>query len=379
MTARTHSRGSALILFLGVMAALSMLAIGLVTLLANAQHSTAREKSRTAAFDVAEAAIDVSMQLLAEEWPGAAATAWTDDEFIARAPDFSTQFGVTSGITADDSVRVLLLDDANGDLELAERWDGNGNGYVWLDAQARVGGVSSRIRAMVQADFYEFGLAKGIVVYAGGELDIQGLDEKKPVVGAQDVTVGGPQPVAIAIWDPTGWDPQVAWPYVDQSPDYLPTREELLSDDAIEDLKLMAQQTGKYYTSAPPSEDDWNGLCVIEVPPGTTVAMPQGEYNSVENPGILLVLGGGELKISGNMWYYGVIYCAGTISVGSGNPIIYGMLIAEEDLTLAGAPQVVYREDCLTRLDTQFQTNTKLVPDYWRELTPVTPSPAASP
>jgi hypothetical protein len=365
-------------MFLGVLVALSVLAVAVVTLLANAQHATSREKSRTAAFDVAEAAVDVSMRLLADEWPGSVEKAWGDDEFTARAPEFSSHFGVAPGITADDSVRVLLLDDADTELETADRWDANGNGFVWIDAQARVNGVSSRIRAKVQADFYEFGLAKGIVVFAGGQLDSNGLDEKKPIIGAQDVTVGGPQPVAMAVWDPDGWDSSVAWPYVEQDPEYKPTRQELLSDEAIEDLKLMAQQSGKYYTTVP-AQVDWEGLCVIEVPAGTTVAMPQGVYNSIEHPGILLVLGGGELKISGNMWYYGVVYCAGEISLGSGNPIIYGMLIAEQDLTLSGAPQVIYREDCLTRLDTQFQTNTKLVPNYWRELTPVTPAPTVTP
>lgn len=378
--------GTALIMFIGIMAALSILSVALVTLLANAQHSTSREKSRTTAFDVAEAAIDVSMNLLTDEWPGALEKNWEDTDFLARAPQFAGQFGVTSGLAADDTIQVLLLDDTDVDLTAAERWDANGNGYVWLDAQARVNGVSSRVRAMVQADFYEFGLAKGIVLYAGGDLNSTSADENKPVVGAQDVTVGGTQPVSIAIWGDIS-DPSVAYPYVDQDPLYKPTREELLSDETIEDLKLLAQRTGKYFTSVPPAQD-FTGLCVIEVPSGTTVAMPQDSdptkagnqpFNSIEHPGVLLVLGGGELKISGGMVYYGVIYSSGTLSFSSGNPIIYGMVVAENDVTVAGSPQVIYREDCMMRLDTQFQTNTKLVPNYWRELAPLTPSPTAAP
>lgn len=374
-------------MFLGVMAALSIMAVTLVALLMNAQHSTSRERARTTAFDVAEAAINVSMQLLAEEWPGTEDHAWADDEFLLRAPQFAGQFGVTSGISADDSVRVLLLDDEDvADPSLADRYDGNGNGYVWVDAQARVNGVSSRIRTKVQADFYEFGLAKGIAVFAKGNLDTRSVDENKPVIGAQDVTVGGAQPISIAIWGDIS-DPSVAWPYVDQDPLYKPTREELLSDETIEDLKHLAQRTGKYFTSVP-SAADMTGLCVIEVAPGTVVNMPQDSdptqsdkqaYNSPEHPGVLLVLGGGDLKISGGLQYYGVIYCAGTLSFSSGSPIIYGMVIAEADLVAAGSPQILYREDCMMRLDTQFQTNTRLVPNYWRELTPVTPSASPAP
>lgn len=381
-------RGNVLIVFLGVMAALSILAISMVTLLSNAQHLTSREKSRVTAFAVAEAAIDVSMHALADEWPGSADLAWGDGGFLARAPQFARQFGVSEGLTGDRSVHVLLLDDQDAsDLSTAEHWDANGNGYIWVDAQARVRGVSSRIRAMVQADFYEFGMAKGIVVYAGGVLDGTSRDEKKPVIGAQDVTVGGTQPVSIAVWGGIT-DPAVAWPYVDQDPAYKPTREELLSDETIEDLKLIAQREGGYYTSPPTSGADYTGLCVIEVPGGTVVSLPQDgdptrpgnqPFNSAEHPGVLLVLGGGELKVSGDVQYYGVIYSSGRLSFSSGNPVIYGMVVAERDLTVAGSPQIIYREDCMMRLDTQFQTNTQLVPNYWRELRPLEPVAAPTP
>lgn len=380
------ARGSALIIFLGIMAALSIMAVAVVTLLANAQHSTSREKARTTAFDVAEAGIDVSMHLLADEWPGSEDAAWAVDELTQREPDFTTQFEVTAGLGGDDTVQVLVLDDTSEDPQTAPHWDSNGNGFVWVDAQACVNGVSSRIRAMVKADFFKFGLAKGIALFAGGELDNNGVDERKAVVGAADVTVGGPQPISIVVRDPEPpWDPSVAWPYVDQDPPYKPTRQELLSDDTIADLTLLAKRTGKYFTRTPTDPDDFAGLCVIDVPAGTTVKMPEfsnsetRDFNSVTNPGILLVLGGGNLEIKGQLEYYGVVYCSGTIGFAAGNPIIYGMVIAETDVTLSGSPQIIYREDCLIRLDAQFETSTQLVPNYWRELTPLTPSASASP
>ena len=372
-------RGSALILFLGVMAALSIMSIALVTVIANAQHSTSREKSRTSAFDVAEAAIDVSMHLLTEEWPGEEAGAWTESTVLERDTAFASRFDLEPGLTARDSLWVSVSDDVTGDPLTAPRWDANGNGYLWVDAQARVNGVASRVRTMVQAETYELGMAKGIVVYAGGDLISNAVGENKTNIGAQDVTVGGPQPVSIAIWG-TISDPSVAWPYVDQDPPNKPTREELISDQMIEDLKLYAQRTGKYFTRQP-TQEELTGLCVVEVPEGTTIALDQDSdpttpsiqpFNSVEHPGVLLVLGGGELKLGGQLEYYGVVYCDGNVSVSHGNPIIYGMMIAEGSFDMGGVAQVIYREDCLARLDTQFQTNTKLVPNYWRELLPLT-------
>jgi len=380
------SRGTALIAFLGIMAALSILSVTLVTVLANAQHSTSREKSRTTAFDVAEAAIDVSMQLLTQQWADAEHP-WSETTLFDRDPAFADRFGVQPGLTGDDSLWVSVFDDVDGDIMAAPHYDdnlGQPNGYVWIDAQARVNGVASRIRTMVQRETYELGMAKGIVVYAGGDLISNAVGENKTNIGAQDVTIGGPQPVSIAIWGSIS-DPSVAWPYVDQNPPNKPVREELLSDQTIEDLTLYAQSIGKYFTTQP-SAQQLTGLCVIDVPAGTTIMLSQDSdpslvgnqpYNSIAHPGVLMVLGGGELKFGGNVEYYGLVYSEGSVSVAHGVPTIYGMIISEGDFDMGGVAQVIYREDCLARLDTQFQTNTKLVPNYWRELTPLDVAPAS--
>jgi len=372
------SRGAALIAFLGIMIALSIMSVALVTVLANAQHSTSREKSRTTAFDVAEAAIDVSMQLLTEQWADAEHP-WSESTLFDRDPGFASQFGVQPGLTGDNSLWVSVFDDVSGDILAAPHFDDNAgqpNGYVWVDAQARVNGVASRIRTMVQRETYEFGMAKGIVVYAGGNLISNAVGENKTNIGAQDVTVGGPQPVSIVIHGDISSD-TVAWPYVDQHPpEPLPEREELISDQTIEDITLYAQSTGKYFTRQP-TPQELTGLCVVDVPSGTVIRLDQQQepYNSIAHPGVLMVLGGGALKLGGNVVYNGLVYTEGSISVSHGTPTIYGMIICEGDFDMGGVAQVIYREDCLARLDKQFQTNTKLVPNFWRELTPLTSAP----
>lgn len=84
-------------------------------------------------------------------------------------------------------------------------------------------------------------------------------------------------------------------------------------------------------------------------------------------------------KIAGNTEYYGVVYSEGDIGVANGHPIIYGMVITKGSFDMAGVAQVIYREDCLINLNHQFQTSTKLVPSFWRELQPIDHSAPASP
>src|SRR5512146_3136623 len=61
--------GASLVILIGVMAALSILAVSVVRLTANVQHNTHRERMRVKAFSLAEAALDVARQQLSRGWP----------------------------------------------------------------------------------------------------------------------------------------------------------------------------------------------------------------------------------------------------------------------------------------------------------------------
>lgn len=296
---KARQRGAALVLFLGVVIALSVLSIALVGLISNARHLTSRDKSRTTAFDVAEAAIDVTMQALSGGWP-TEEHPWTPASFATEAPGFAAEFGVTNGATQGDAVWVSVVDDPAGSTT---GYDEDTNSRVWVDAQARVNGVSARIRAMVQAKFYEMNVPKGVAVCADGSLYSNASDGNtsagKNKIGAQDVSIGGPQPVAIAIWGAIQ-NPEVAWPYVDQNPPTKPHPADLVTPDLITDLTQIADQTGKLFENgALPGHDDFYGLCVVRAPAGTTITLGQNgkdeSYNDPASPGILLVLGGADL------------------------------------------------------------------------------------
>ncbi len=179
-SSRQSQQGAALILFLGVSAALTVLSIALVMAVANASYNTSRENRSVKAFDVAEAALEVTMQQVARTWPrnaGKAYAPWTEVENTSFAEDF---FGSTTPPPLPDGlhyVSVRVFDDVEstttlptGWEETAKTWDDNGNGIVLVDAQARVGNRASRIRAIVQASYFRLGLARGVAVWADGTL-----------------------------------------------------------------------------------------------------------------------------------------------------------------------------------------------------------------
>ena len=383
---RNRQAGSSLIILIGIVAALAILATTMIALLGNAQHATSRDKARTTSFDIAEAAVDVTMESLAQQWPDETGQ-WTTTTFESAAPQFAGTFGVTPNASNGDAVWVAVRDDDGADVMEAAAYDANGNGYLWVDAQARVNDVSSRVRTMIQAKFYEMNLPKGVVVCAEGNLLSNAADGNtaagKHKIGAADVSVGGQQPVSIAVWgtDPGIENSEVAWPYVDQNPPSKPHASDLIPPDLIADLRAIAESTGKLFTGgALPSGDDFRGLCVVEAGPGVIVQLGQTggqltSYNSPDSPGILLVLGGAQLKLAGNTEYYGVVYTEGDVGVAHGNPIIYGMVVTQGTFDMGGVAQVIYREDCLTNLNRQLQTSTRLVPKYWRELAPIVYTP----
>lgn len=366
-----ESRGSALILFLGVSAAVSILAAALVLLVVNTQHSTAMERQRTKAFGVAEGALDVAMQALGRNWPSSStSTSWLDasvQEYTDKiVENQSSEFpGVNS-----TSVRVQLTDNKDA----TKAFDSNGDGLVFLDSQARIGGKAARVHTLVQATYFDFNLLRGLALWAGHTVVNSGGDPKVTVeVFPPDTTTGS--------WaTPEVTDPSLAtlgasymtW----LSGDAAPSLDEVISNDTLINVIALAKRSGRYYTdvNAPANYD---GLCVIDALSGTVRLTGNTSNNSPEQPGALIILGGASLSMAGTVDYYGVIYSKGDITadhdngnVNHGTARIHGMLIADGNFVGGGTPDIRYNDLCIRNLDSQFPIGTRVVPGYWRELKP---------
>lgn len=363
-----ETRGSALILFLAAAAAISIVAAALVILIVNTQHGTAMERQRSKAFNVAEAALDVAMQELGQRWPTSATNASWFDAAAFAGRFSSAEFPGADSANPRDFVQVRLTDNADS----TKAFDWNGDGLVFVDAQARVGKKAARVHAQVEATYFDPNPVRGLALWAGGDVTSKGGDPKVTV----EVFPPGDTSVS---WAATGsGNPAVGASYMTllQGP-AAPSREEVLSDETIQGFVELAQRTGRYFTStsAPAATPElYGGLCVIQAGPEQQPVKLTGNtiYNSEEQPGVLLVLGGAGLQFAGTTQFFGIIYVQGVVETDTshGTPVIHGMLITEEGFLGAGTPDIRYNDRCVRGANTQFPTGSRMVPGYWRELRP---------
>jgi type II secretory pathway pseudopilin PulG len=382
--------GSSLIILIGVIAALSILAVSVVRLTGNVQHNTQRERMKVKAFSLAEAALDVGRQQLSRAWPTAAQPASFDA--AAFTTSYFSGLGVKDeypgpGAVGQPSVRVRFEDDGNP----AVAYDANDNGRLIIDSQAATGNGTARIRAEVQAVFFDVGLIEGVPLYAGNYVENNSVG-------------GGANPkVTVEVFPPNSTSATIysynigikldmigAWyTQLRQGPENVPDRNAILPDTTILGLKTIAQATGGYFDEAALaarggslSDEELSGLCVVEASSAYTIQLGQltakSTYNSELQPGILLVLGGAGIKLNGGTEYFGVIYTHGDLSCDVGTPIIHGMLVTDGIMSVKGTPDIRYNWNCVRRLSREWLSGARLMPNYWREVRPE-PAPDATP
>lgn len=383
-------KGSSLILFLGIAAALAILAVAMVALLGNTMHNTSREQTRTKAFDVAEAALDVTMQRMAVTWPRTTDYTWPSTDQATFEGRFDTQDFPRPA--SGQFVMVWVFDNVAGPVapgweKTAPPRDYNGDGLVYVDAQAYVGKVGARIRAEVQTVSFELNLARGFAVWSGGKITGSGQGNN-PNVTAEDFAPGAYSSVAYA-GDGFVNAQSLSAGYVVQQDGRSDSSEPPITQATIDELIEIAKLQGHYYSGATTPSVQSLPLNSYAPPPGLvildfrglggtwSVKIQPGTYNMTtdqdwSNPGTLLVLGAG-LEFVGKVKFCGLVYVDGSVTSGlNGTPIIYGALVSTGDLYLNGTAEIHYVDEALQRLDSRWQTSTRLGSGGWRELQPRT-------
>jgi hypothetical protein len=370
----------------GVIGALAVMATSLVTLTANVGFNTGSDRTRAKAFNVAESAVDVAMYGLNAQWPATSGTgpdfssaAWTDafrNEFDeAEFPDPATGDFVDVEYYDDQPVidKSITWDKgqpANADLP---------DDRLWLEGQAAVGRKSTRIQVLVQRIPYVTNLPRGVALCAGGNLYSNGGGNNpkiyEEIPPPADVVPGGVTSIHVggSIQNPTVSQTP---PIVQNVGTEAKTPDEVFPPALVTGLTELAQQHGRYFTSAAaadasPVDPIWSpaggisGLCVIDSAAGYTV---RGNYNTEAQPGILLILGGGDLDYGGGGLYYGVIYVTGTVQKGHGNYEVHGMVVVASDQDMRGTTDLYYNDKAVANLNNRFPLTVKVVPNTWREI-----------
>ncbi len=384
-------RGAGLVLIIGVIAALSVLSTALVVLMANVQHNTYTDRMRAKAFNVAEAAVDVGMYSLNASWPKASGTG-PDFTSSTWRTAFRGQFA-SGEFPNPDAGQFVVVDyyDNQPTIDKAVKWDkgqpGDANlpdNRMYIEAQAGVGPKATRIQALVERIPYTADFPRGIALCAGGNLYSNGGGNNPKIYvevpppasvvpgGVTSVHVGG----TIEAPSVTQTPPIVKIVGADvrrKSPD------EVFPPAMVEGLTQLAKDHGRYFTSgaqaeASPVDPVWSpaggisGLCVIDSASGYSI---RGTYNSEAQPGILMILGGGDLDYGGGGDYYGVVYVTGTVQKGHGKYGVHGMVVVASDQDMRGTTDVFYNDNCIANLMNRFSLTVKQVPNTWREIRPL--------
>ena len=386
-------RGAGLILIIGVIAALGILAMSLVALTANVQHNTATDRSRAKAFNVAEAAVDVSMYGLNAKWPK---TSGAGPDFAATAwqTSFRGQFATTEFPNPNSGQFVVVeYYDNQPTIDKTIKWDkgqpGNAtlpDSKMYVEAQAGVGPKKTRIRVLVERIPYTTNLPRGVALCAGGNLYSNGGGNNPKIYvevpPPDDVVPGGVTSVHVRGTieaQSVTQTPPIAKFEGTTGPTAAKKPSEVFSPTLVEGLTQLAKDHGRYFTSgaaaeASPVDPDWSpaggisGLCVIDSAAGYSI---RGDYNSEAQPGILLILGGGDLDYGGGGDYYGVIYVTGQVQKGHGKYAVHGMVVVDSHQDMRGTTDIFYNDNCIANLANRFSLTVKQVPNTWREIRPI--------
>ena len=309
---RDRQRGSTLILLPGVVAALAVLASALVMVTVNVQGRTAADRTKTKAFNAAEAALDKSMYSIGMAWPASAAS------FTWDSNGFNSAF-VTSGQASEypnltSSVTLSAGPDAD---------------HYWIVAQANVGTQKARVRTQIARQSIGIaGIAPGVAVYSGGTVTMTGsASVSGPTVNGQptaalyaatavDVDGGNPSITASIIspslikddWQTIGPLAGTVVPPIDQ---FFPQSQV----QTLTDASKAAPKMGTLISNSTPGFS-WPWGCNFSGPCYTDTSInvnTEGVYNF----GTLYVQG--DLLINGNAaMNCTALYVTGNLTVANG-------------------------------------------------------------
>lgn len=423
MRQRDNQRGAVLILVIGVVATLAILSGALVFLTANASSNTADDRNRAKAFNVAEAAVDVALHKVGTDWPLTAdatfpSTADPNEKtaFLARFP--SSEFpNVDASITYFDNVN-----NAGQPGTCADGWprDGNGasrpgDGLIYIEAQASVGGEKARIQCEAQRLYFDSKFPRGIVAAANGNIE---SNNSNPSLGS-DSTNGGymalPDQTALTVMaggtiidsNPNGtvYDPGLFPPSNVQQNLGTGVIDNVLDPDVVQQLIKTAKLRGAFYSNIA-SELNKTGIDKAKPLPATNVVAPyegivvietttrldlngNGDYNGDglspnKPPGVLMVIGpktmypddptktgySPGIDLGGTGEFSGVMYTDGSIG-GNGNIVIVGMVLAGGNITLVGNRRIEYNDNVMANLAKTVQLSAQIVPNTWRQIKPL--------
>lgn len=186
----SSQKGAALILLIGITAALAILSATLVFVIANQQRATASDRSSKQSLYSAEAALDSAVQ-----WAKVNNFMSTTDEWLTPT---ELEAAFAGAFPAGATVTFRVYDNLAA-VDYNIKWDQNADHRVWVEATVLYQGKTSRTRALVQQTKEPFAAAlPKAVTYSDTGIRLEDYSDIYAVKadGTPD-TSGSPYPTSI--------------------------------------------------------------------------------------------------------------------------------------------------------------------------------------
>lgn len=385
-----------------------MVGIGLATMssvdVQSAESGATRQ--RESSFNLAEAAMSAQIFQLARDWPGGGSAAnpypvCTRTSTAARCPDSAQLLSLFTSpdIDAGTQWSTTVRDNVSPDnasfysdqlAQTAPQYDANGDGQLWVRAQATARGRTRTLVALVRAQQQAEDLPRGALIT--GRLDIsnngrkvlidaQGGSSQSGLVAVRCVPAlleltpclghklsGGVLGTALATLN--GLLSFQISPNITQT-GYANTP--AMSAEGRARLKATAIANGTYYASGCPSAAGLTGA-IVYIENGTCSYTANTQFNSPSAPGMVLIARG-SLYLGGTTNFYGILYHAnedgstGQIMQTQGNATVTGgVLVDGMATTVVGSSKLNIRLDTGAFDRVQSYGSAGIVQNTWREI-----------
>ena len=180
MRRRSGEEGVALIMLLGIMAALAVFAVMLVTVIGNQQFATAKQRDRTVSENYAEGSLDNIVQAAKTAGPMPNATTSPGTPWMSQTQlnTLTNNLKAQLGWPANTTIQSWVYDNL-ATVNKSTTWDSNNDGMMWLEVLAQTPqGTKTRVRVLLR--YGSASIVSGLpraVVYADTGITLLGTSD----------------------------------------------------------------------------------------------------------------------------------------------------------------------------------------------------------
>lgn len=349
--------GMALLVVMVLMGVMLTAGFALVSTVDTQSGASRSERVRDSSFNLAESALNAQAFALVKEFPGSAPA----QEYAicnpasgsSRCPNNALLMGGGSPDLAGATWQTSIRDngpagsqDFYSDAATASqpRYDANGDGKVWVRAQAVAEGHTRTLVALAGSAAQDEDIPH--VALLAGRLEISNSGKKEllksnggavavrcnPATNPSTSCVG--QAVGSSAYGKLG-DQITGTTPVSRYGEGDPTKQSAMTPEARARLKATAVTNGTYFTSCP-SEQQMTGKVVYVDVAGECRYTGNSDFNTEAKPG-MLILERGSLYLGGNTHFYGVVYAVNASGLqtdlvqSQGNARITGGVLIDGD------------------------------------------------